>query len=254
MSDIPRHLYHYTKVNNLGLILSNQTIRFSSLNEVNDPLEGKSSDIGDLGMYLFVSCWTARKKEYLPLWNMYTPEMRGVRIKLPFPIFEIFKTLGKESYFRESELINKSYIILPNREPIRKIIYTRKKDQLIPKTLTEINKQYEGINLDVLGSYKDSIWKFENEWRFFFSIFPKPQTMHINDSFKIDELTQLIDTRRPLGFNHYNIKIKDESFKKMEIILGPRMKPGDSEIVTSLVNRYNPTAKIYNSSLTQRIK
>ena len=50
----PKQIYHYTQINSLALILANKTIRFSALNSVNDPTEGKSADAGDLGMYLFI--------------------------------------------------------------------------------------------------------------------------------------------------------------------------------------------------------
>jgi len=247
----PKHIFHYTQINSLALILANKTIRFTALNSVNDLIEGKSSDMDDLGMYLYVSCWTDLDKEHLPLWNMYTPNMRGVRIKLPFPIFPIYK---KGKFFREEDLIHETYMILSNREPFRRVIYTNDQNKLRPKLIVNMGNGFEGINLDKVGLYKDEIWGFENEIRFFFSIFPKPKTKNIHDSFDIDELTKLIDRRAPLGFNYYDLKISDTSFKNMEITLGPKTMPGDKEIVESLVKKYNPTAKVHISKLTNKIR
>lgn len=250
----PNYIYHYTQINSLALILANRTIRFSALNKVNDPTEGQSADVGDFGMYLFVSCWTDMEKEHLPLWNMYTTSMRGIRIKLPFPIFPTYEYRGRQTLFNEEEMIQETYMILANREPFRRVIYTNNQEKLKPKSISRIDKNLEGINLDGIGLYKDEIWDFENEIRFFFGIVPKPKTAHVNDAFDIGELTKLIDDRSPLGFNHFDLKLDNKSFEKMEITLGPKILPGDREIVESLIERYNPTAKIHDSILMARIR
>lgn len=250
----PKYIYHYTQINSLALILANRTIRFSALNKLNDLTEGQSADVGDFGMYLFVSCWTDMEKEHLPLWNMYTTNMRGVRIKLPFPIFPTYEYRGRKTLFKEQDMIKENYMILANREPFRRVIYTKDQEKLMPNSIRHIGKNLEGINLDGIGLYKDEIWDFENEIRFFFGIVPKPRTEHINDTFDIDKLTKLIDDRNPLGFNHFDLKLDNKSFMKMEITLGPKILPGDREIIESLIERYNPTAKIHDSILMGRIK
>jgi len=252
--DTPKQLYHYTTINTLALILANKTIRFSALNTVNDTTEGKSDDIGDLGMYLFVSCWTVVNDEHLPLWNMYTPNMRGVRIKIPFPIFPTYEFHNLQSLFPEDDLITESNMILPNLEPIREVIYTDDPDLLNPKTIVKMSSILEGINLHPIGRYKSKLWLFENEWRFFFAIVPKPRTTNIHDLYSIDRQTELIDKREPLGFNFYDLRLREESFAKMEITLGPKCEPGDKEIIESLIELYNPTATFGMSKLTGKIR
>ena len=81
------HLFHYSSINKLALILSSKRIRFNRLDFVNDPNEGSTSDFGSMAVYFFVSCWTKHKEENLALWNMYTEKMRGIRIELPLPLF-----------------------------------------------------------------------------------------------------------------------------------------------------------------------
>jgi hypothetical protein len=250
---IPRSLNHYTEINSLALILANQTIRFSALNTVNDTSEGISMDSGDLGMYVFVSCWSVTKKEYLPLWNMYTPKMRGVRIELPFPVFNIYEIGNNESLFKESELITENHIKLSRGKPYRHIIYTNDKKKLQPKLYRKIKEKYDGVYLDGLGLYKDKIWMFEYEMRFKFSAVPKPITQGILDSFPVNDFAKLIETRTPLDFSYYDLKISDSAFEKMKIILGPRIGPGDEEIVRSLVSNFNPKAKIVQSELRDKI-
>ena len=63
-----------------------------------------------------------------------------------------------------------------------------------------------------------------------------------------------IDSRVPLGFNYYDLKISDKAFEKMEITIGPKLVLGDAEIVQSLVSKYNTKAKIIKSDLTGKIR
>lgn len=251
---IPKYLYHYTEINSLALILANKTIRFSALNKVNDTNEGLSIDFGDLGMYVFVSCWAATRKEYLPLWNMYTPKMRGVRIELPFPIFNIYEVGKNESLFKEEELITENHIKLSSGKPYRHIIYTDDEKKIRPKLSRKINDKYGGVYLDGLGVYKEKIWMFEYEMRFKFAVIPKPKTENIQDSFPVKEFIELYENRTPLGFSHYDLKISDSAFEKMKITLGPKISAGDEEIVRSLVANYSPKAKVIKSELTNKIR
>ncbi|MBT2688378.1 hypothetical protein J7I93_09305 [Bacillus sp. ISL-47] len=85
------YLYHYTSIETLALILKNKTIRFSSLSRVDDIEERRTEDYGDLGRFCFVSCWTNETEESIPLWNLYTPNMTGVRIRVPTGPFKTVK-------------------------------------------------------------------------------------------------------------------------------------------------------------------
>lgn len=251
---IPSNLYHYTEINSLGLILANKTIRFSALNRVNDMSEGHAMDIGDLGMYVFVSCWTISSKESLPLWNMYTPRMRGVRIKIPFPVFDLFKYGEHEALFKEEDFITENHLILSRGKPYKKVIYTNDIKKLKPKIIREIDNNLEGLHLDSLGIYKEEIWDFEDEMRFRFLAIPKPKTTNIHDELELKDLTKIIDSRTPLGFSFFDLKISESTFEKMEITLGPKLLPGDQEIIQSLVAYYNPKAKIRLSNLNDKIR
>ena len=51
----PKYLYHYTSIEALALILSTKTIRFNSLNQVDDLTEGQSKDLKSIGNYFFIS-------------------------------------------------------------------------------------------------------------------------------------------------------------------------------------------------------
>ena len=86
------YLFHYTNVEALALILKNRTIRFSSLDRMDDLQEKESSDLQNAGQFCYVSSWTDDVSESIPMWNMYASMNYGVRIKLrkfPFKRYKI---------------------------------------------------------------------------------------------------------------------------------------------------------------------
>ena len=50
-------------------------------------------------------------------------------------------------------------------------------------------------------------------------------------------------------FPYYDMYISDEAFEDMEVTLSPRISGGSKIIVQSLVEKYNPSAKLTESSL-----
>lgn len=87
----PDFLYHYTSIEGLANILSSKQIRFSRLDLLDDLTEGESLDPVDWRQFYFVSCWTSSEQESIPLWHMYTGNMKGVRLKLPAEMFRLYE-------------------------------------------------------------------------------------------------------------------------------------------------------------------
>lgn len=79
----PQVLYHYTSLDTLALILTNKSTCFNTLLNVDDIDEAETSDLGQFGKYVYVSCWTDEAAESIAMWQLYTPNMHGVRIQLP---------------------------------------------------------------------------------------------------------------------------------------------------------------------------
>src|SRR6056297_1065748 len=88
VKELPDYLYHYTSIEVLEKILKNSTLRFSRLDQVNDPMEVKASDIKKAETTIFISCWTDQTEEITTLWERYTKGEFGVRIKMPINMFE----------------------------------------------------------------------------------------------------------------------------------------------------------------------
>lgn len=128
------YLYHYTSVETLVLILKNKTIRFSNLASVDDIEEQGTEDFGDFGRYCFVSCWTKDSEESIPLWNMYTPDMTGVRIRLPEHPFDTEILPANNTVVKEDITYSKGLLALQDEY---NVIFMPYQPQLINVTYTE---------------------------------------------------------------------------------------------------------------------
>lgn len=252
--DIPKQLYHYTTINNLALILNSRALNFGRLDFANDKREALSSDFGSFAQYIFISCWTETSEENLALWNMYTPKMRGVRIEMPLPIFEIYKINNKhDSIVRQEEILNreKNIFIVPHLETFYKVTYTDDESELSPPIKVKTN-EFSGFDLKKIGTCKKTIWNIENEWRYRLNILPLDKNNKSENP--LSNFADLIDAKIAPPINGYLVKIHDSAFRKMKIRLGPRMEPGDYEIIKSLVSQYNPTVILEESSLSNEIR
>ncbi len=242
-------LYHYTSINNLALILKSRSFRFGRLDTVNDPTEGQAKDFPSLSKYIFVSCFTTNKEENLALWNMYTPNMRGVRIEIDTPLFESYKFNEIDNYLvSENECINekKRYFIIEGKNEPYEIEYTNDEDLLRPSIIVD-----DGLQVGNLAQYKREIWSFEQEYRYRLGIVPIKRK---KDSDFAMRYSSLMEKNIPPPMDGYLVKILESSFRQMKIICGPKIINGDKEIIESLINNYNKTAQLIESSLTGFIR
>jgi len=245
-----KKLYHYTSINKLALILELRKIRFRRLDYLNDPHEGIANDFGSMAIYMFVSCWTKNPEENFALWNMYTYKMRGVRIELPLPIFNSYNIRNLPNFIisEEDYLDDDKGIFIPTalNEP-KEIEYTDDKDKLFPVIQNKI-----GLKTSHLGFTKRTIWKVEDEVRYKMEIYPYDP--NISKDYFPATYEKYVAEKRPPSISFYDVDINQNAFKKMQIVIGPKMEPGDRQIIESLVVKYNPTVKITESKLTGLIK
>ncbi|MEI6349176.1 MAG: DUF2971 domain-containing protein [Bacteroidota bacterium] len=245
-----KKLFHYTSINNLALILKTKSIRFGRLDNVNDPEEGKANDFHSLSPYIFISSWTENEEENFALWNMYTQNMRGVRIELSLPIFESYSWNNYDNYlFQQKDYLNekKGYFIVDGLNEPHKIEYSDDINLLKPNIRNDI-----GLELEILAKCKKSMWTFEQEYRFRLDIFPIDKNVK-SDNFP-DKYVHLIENKVPPPIDSYFIKIKDDSFKQMIITTGPKNLPGDYEIIEALISKYNKPAQLEISKLNGLIR
>jgi hypothetical protein len=247
-----RMLFHYTNLNSLECILKYRTIRFSSLAYVNDKYEGETQDIGNLGKYIFASCWTLSQGENERLWTMYGDNHHGVRIGLEFPIFELFFDADNNpSLVPHTPNESEGYTLMPTE--INKLVidisYTDELQDIKPKTLFEFWDQ--GIfDFGKVGKWKSTIWSDEAESRFLIYTLPikwnnNPKT---NGLHLIGKAIQLIKNNKAIPMTFIDIKIQQPIFRNMQITKGSNMTVNEDKRLTELIKMFNPDAEVIISS------
>ena len=265
------YLYHYTNIETLALILKNRTIRFNSLNKMDDLQEQQTADIKNIGQFCYISSWTEDSTESIPMWNMYASLNLGLRIKLrknPFKVYDnTDESLSKavvapvndesggkplQSIIPIAEMFSKGFFSIQamTKELLNKVEYTDDKEKLYPHLLHQEGDGFS-IALGELGKYKNLHWQFQNEWRYILTILPLNLNQPVETSFNN---FQLIANKMRLGlekqpFPYYDLYLSDEAFDEMEITLSPRISAGSKIIVENLVEKYNPSAIINESTL-----
>ena len=267
------YLFHYTSLDKLDLILKNHTIRLSPIANLDDPQEQKTKDVDNLGRFIFVSCWTEDMIESIPMWNLYTPINAGVRIGLPknpflrhgtkiedFPGARIIddtpqenqQLIAPDTFLNIAEML-KSGIYSQQAwsgDILKKIEYIDDIDLLEPEVLTFDEKQMH-LDTGKLGLYKNTYWKFQNEWRYLmqiipFSFGPNVEKMH-SEFTKNANLMARGELKASISY--YDLIIAPEMFEKMIITPSPKITSGNRDILELLVEKYNPKAEIKESEL-----
>ena len=269
MEDID-YLYRYTSIDNLALTLKNHTIRLNPLDKMDDLQEQKTRDVENIGKFVFISSWTSEEKEDIPMWKMYTNPKSGVRIKLPKNPFVRQKTYASDfallglsvdnpsgqpvdTFLNIAELI-KNYVYSVQAfsgDILKKVVYTDDKNLLEPN-IRKIENGKINLNIGALEIYKNTYWEFQKEWRYIMTFINMPfnassmQEMEMQASLSVNRLSAGIE---PPPFRHFDLPISDEFFRNMEITPSPQMTSGARIALDALVEKYNPTATIKESSL-----
>lgn len=244
------YLYHYTSIEKLALILKNRTIRFNNLLNVDDPEEVETSDLGKAGRHCLVSCWTDSEEDVIPMWNMYTPNMKGVRIKLrkyPFKQYtynegEMHFTENIKSYIDYNGSYMASVCISAECPLLEKIEYTNNEKLLKPEIIT---KSESGIKASFqhIGRCKRKYWNFQQEYRYI--IRTAPWGMEELESVKSQEeqiqiFNRLLDENNNQFCNEIYLELAGDAFRDMEILMAPRTTESEYIIVQALLDKYCP--------------
>ena len=246
MTNIPQTLYHYTSLETLALILTNKSLCFNTLLNVDDIEEAETSDMGLLGKYVYVSCWTDEAAESIPMWQLYTPNMHGVRIQLPvFPFKEHHYKAG-ELHFKENTT---SYIdlkkvfddnkasICGNYPELVQITYTTDKTLLHPRTKfgdslddfksvlgngsTGKQQSKTTIRFKELGRYKNVDWQFQKEWRYWLFMAPLGigTSSQVTPKTTVDLYSLLQDKDARPPYERFFVALSEEAISQMQIVL-----------------------------------
>ena len=254
-------LYHYTSLENLALILNTRKIRFNSLENVDDKLEGETEDVGKIGKHLFVSCWTHTSAEDISLWSLYTNNMTGIRVRMKAnPFKQISYKKGEFALYEDTNCFidldvlkrdNKSTYANIN-ESYFEVKYTNDRDLLRPKCY---NKESGIIDLSDCGDYKKLIWAFQQEVRYAFFLFPFTNDDYFsykNNKSKDNPLDKFINNSTLKSYEHYDVELADDALDDIEVVTGPRMSEGDFILVDALMKQYCKNYTLKRSELPIR--
>jgi hypothetical protein len=232
-------IHHFTSIKTLGLILKYGKIKFTRLDLVNDPLDGFSSSFQNSRRLSFVSCFTRRTDDSLPMWAMYTEQFSGVRISFPENLFGSVEQNRFDLHIRKisENPLNQKAPFLAGPEDID---YRDSINEIDHEIITDVeNKHVQPIahgkrfNPWKVGKYKLKDWAFEQECRF---IIPA-----IDHSFvagdakfetKIEEINNELNNLPKAVYISFDRKVIPE----MDILLGPKTDEADFLIVEALVN------------------
>lgn len=275
---LPKHLYHYTTLDTLALILKNKTIRFNKLTNTDDLEESLSKDLKNIGRFVFVSCWTDSAEENIPLWSMYSKNMTGVRIRLPFLPFKDFSDMYhnipeftfekhepnqklQKMYVHPKHVINSSYSCSPfigMKEDVNefRVTYTDDEELLFKKVLKQAEKNTI-MALGGVGKHKRKCWEFQNEWRYKIAVYPtslkkvyyNPDLINQEMSLSIMKMISNYD----LPFNHIDLDLSSEALNDFEVTVGPGLSDAQMVIVQALIDKFLPNVIVTKSLLSDKI-
>jgi len=238
------YLYHYTSIENLALILKFKTIRFTPLDQVDDKQEGIANDVDNYGQFVFVSCWTTEVNENIPLWNMYSKDMSGVRIALPRHPFWYYSPLNNpervESYpFSGSSLLRTIHVDgchdLPWGDKYLITVEYDRNETIPPEVVEELNDGNSILHLGKLGKFKDGCWKFQQEVRYRIVLRPLGGINLCEDG--------KYRSSKVMKQKFIDIPIRQDAFESMQIMLGPRHVEANKIILDALLDTYNRNVK-----------
>lgn len=253
---IPDRLYHYTSIDALAMILSTRKLRFTRLDLVNDPEEAAANDLPISRELVFATCWTDVEEESLPMWKMYTPSHRGIRISLPWDFLE-HDTRSKTGDIQNYMFGLKEYLIVGrengNTMHTRiangpyKIIYAKQHEDHRTSCITTTNEN-RFFSLKDLGTIKKSHWEFEQEWRYKIYATASEALSSIDDEY-CDLVEQMYHHNNHVTTEHLFVPLSETALQGMQITIGPSANPAIEVIVSSLLKSCNIDAAICRSEI-----
>lgn len=261
ISDTPQNLYHYTSIEALACILKYRSFRFTRLDCLNDPLEGKSQDLEYSENLIFCSSWSAQKRDAIPLWRMYSG-FNGVRIKMPCNMFAIRGNIeggdwgnGKINHAElQTEIVVPAIGILNGKRMLNKVStilgpdpvsYVSESEASLRKTISQadsFNGTLEFINLSGIGLYKNDDWSYEKEWRFrlpYTVMFGPPQGISALNFCKAIQFEGTF----------LDVPLSQTAIDNIQVMLGPQCNNAHEIIVNSLLSQYSQNYTLTKSKI-----
>ncbi|MBU2877595.1 hypothetical protein [Aliiglaciecola lipolytica] len=265
-------VHHYTTIDTLELILTNRTLRFNRLDNVDDRQESELISKEHWSKFIFVSSWSANEYESHAMWGY--SGLNGVKIGLPKFPFKKYKLTTQESlnFFVESEV----YCPLPFEQ-----IYNEKWMFLCPPFQQEVFgnaveyfpnpvSQIKPFTKDENGDYnfylgkelsriKDIVWDYQKEFRYVLVIVPSsPNEFNSwKDTGQIDHFLRgglrnfVYGADMPLQY--FDLELGDD-LDSIEVTLGPDCNDSETKRVKELLHKYTSNGIVLPSRLEGKLQ
>ena len=255
---LPASLYQYTSAESLEKILQTRMLRFSRLDQVNDPEEATAADLPFASSTVFVSCWSSGESESIPMWSMYGNAFEGVRYRLPANMFAgrhapiIWEEGGATTTVDSEWKIERvspamgtwgQVVIGPN-----KVYYSDDPAFRVRKIFYRDDKMVRYVPYD-LGMVKATYWSYEEEWRF--KIAALGFEAQFPDDGYFNEITQNLENY-PILTKCLFVPLDPSALDEMQVVIGPRATKTTIEKVEAAVARFAPRATITRSTIAIR--
>ena len=248
--------YHYTTIETLALILKTKKLRFTRLDLVDD-LDETRNVKNKLASQFLISCWTLDKCENIPLWNMYSGK-KGVRIStsiIPIKTTKIYSKDGSNNFF-ESPLVNNfliheesnsKYFYYPPSNEFSFYDVEYESTEEVVRRKENCSTDYE-INTQDLAALKTDYWSFQKEKRLIVYLDPIMSDVTSVESYFIEK--QSVEA----PFTHYDLDLRDDFLKDIEITLSPYCDDYEFVIVEALLKEYTKGGILLLSELKNRVR
>lgn len=221
-------------------------MKFTRLDNVNDPYDGTVNDYESSQKLVYVSCFTNREDDSLPMWSMYTNNMKGVRIKFDDHLFGKIENNFWNGIPARERTIN--YFGGDENTVIFGPIQIEYKNNLNDSQFNIIS---EGPRLKLfyplkIGSYKLDDWSFEEEVRYKILSFNAMIGGPIEGSV-FQEKMELVEEYIYKEIKWILVDLYEPALMKSEILLGPKVDEANEIIIRALVEKYAPSIKVTRS-------
>lgn len=234
---------HYTSITTLFKILRNGKILFNRIDKVNDLLEKENLLKHENYRRVFVSCFSIRKYESLPMWSMYTHKDTGVMLR--FKLRSGYNTcdLFTNETFQTED--GKEYCMkpCPNQQLFVQLDAVQVKYSNVTRfhPITHVKEENKFYDIPYhFGLEKIKAWSYEKEIRFR-AIFRE----NISCTEDIPEITRLF------------AKLNFSAIESLTIIFNPWINKEDwRDILQDFISKLKIDLKVEfsNSRLHNKIK
>jgi hypothetical protein len=233
------NIYHYTSFETFQKIIETKTIRLNSLKNVDDLEEGVLLDTQNQAPYTFVSCWTKKPDESIPLWSMYVESPFAIRIEISSDFLE---PIFFKKYFIENHKNRNAYVFLMHRgnkgtEFLSDIVY---KEQPLIQMYKNLRGMVTDEYIETYGISKRTQWNFQEEIRFVVQAVPISQIRTRSDASLYTLCQEIIINNDPTNIEYIDMEYNIDLMLTAHLMLGPSTTKQDEEILKTYINEKLP--------------